>query len=159
MFFVVVIDEVLSWKLHITMHARKKSKSIGIIYRASFCLPISSLCTLYYSLVYPYLVYYISVWGSTYASNLNRIFLLQKIVIRIIYKSAFDAHTDPLFEQFKTLRDFITYINCKLWNSCFYLKMTFSLICSKKCFPKDVKFIHITQETQIRFTISLAEPT
>ena len=104
MFLGIIIDEALSWKSHITNIARKISKSIGIIYRASFCLPISSLCTLYYSLVYPYLVYCISVWGSTYTTNLKRIFLLQKKVLRIISKSSFDAHTDPLFIQLKILK-------------------------------------------------------
>ena len=103
MFLGVIIDEALSWKSHITNIARKISKSIGIIYRASFCLPISSLCMLYYSLVKPYLVYCISEWGATYASNLKRILLLQKKVLRIISKSAFDAHTDPLFMQLKIL--------------------------------------------------------
>ena len=84
--------------------ARQISKSIGIIYKASFCLPTSSLCTLYYSLVYPYLIYCISVWGSTYSSNLNRIFLLQKKVIRIMSRSSYLAHTDPLFKQLKILK-------------------------------------------------------
>ena len=103
-FLGVVLDENLSWKPHITNVARKISKSIGIIYKASFCLPTSSLCTLYYSLVYPYLIYCISVWGSTYSSNLNRIFLLQKKVIRIMSRSSYLAHTDPLFKQLKILK-------------------------------------------------------
>ena len=52
-FLGVVIDEHLSWKSHISNVANKISKSIGIIYKASFFLPKSSLRTLYYSLVYP----------------------------------------------------------------------------------------------------------
>ena len=51
-----------------------------------------------------YLVYCISVWGSTYPSNLNRIFLQQKKVRGIISKSAFDAHTEPIFKQLKILK-------------------------------------------------------
>ena len=39
-----------------------------------------------------------------YPSNLNRIFLLQKKIIRIISKSAFDAHTEPIFKQLKILK-------------------------------------------------------
>ena len=78
MFLGVILDEIFSWKLHIANVARKISKSIGVIYKASFCLPTSSLLTLYYSLVYPYLAYCVSVWGSTYSSNLKRILLLQK---------------------------------------------------------------------------------
>ena len=103
MFLGVILDENLTWKPHIANVSRKISKSIGIINKASFCLPTTSLCTLYFCWVYPYLVYCISVWGSTYP-NLNRIFLLQKKVIRIISKSAFDAHTEPIFKQLKILK-------------------------------------------------------
>ena len=68
-FLGVILDENLTWKI---------SKSIGVIYKPSFCLPVTSLRTLYYSLVYPYLVYCASVWASTYPTNLNRLVLLQK---------------------------------------------------------------------------------
>jgi hypothetical protein len=59
----------------------------------------SCLRTLYFSLIYPYLHYCILVWGSTYQSNLERIVLLQKRVIRIINKKEYDAHTSPLFKE------------------------------------------------------------
>jgi hypothetical protein len=77
-FLGVILDEHISWKPHISYVARKISKSIGIIYQASFCLSKVSLYKLYYSLVYSYLQYCIIVWGSTYPMNLNRIILLQK---------------------------------------------------------------------------------
>ena len=64
----------------------------------------NSLCTLYYSLVYPYLHYCASVWGSTYQSNLKRLITLQKRVIRIISKSTFDAHTNPIFKNLNILK-------------------------------------------------------
>ena len=59
---------------------------------------------LYYALVYPYLQYCITVWGSTYPSNLYRIVLIQKRVIRVISKEAFDAHTDPIFQKLCILK-------------------------------------------------------
>ena len=59
-FLGVILDEAFSWKPHIANVARKMSKSIAIIYKASFYLPTSSLLTLYYSLVYSYLVYCVS---------------------------------------------------------------------------------------------------
>ena len=58
---------------------------------------------LYFSLIYPYLYYCISVWGSTYPTNLNRIFVLQKRAIRTISKSSFDAHTGPIFKELNIL--------------------------------------------------------
>ena len=50
----------------------------------------------------------VGVWGSTYPSNLKRVVTLQKRAIRIISKSKFHAHTDPLFKELKMLKlDFI----------------------------------------------------
>ena len=69
-FLAVILDEHISWKPHISHVARNISKSIGILYQVSFLLSNSSLCKLYYSLVYPYLQYCITIWGSTYPSNL-----------------------------------------------------------------------------------------
>ena len=89
----------MSWKLHIFHVASKISKSIGIIYKASFCLSRRALRTLYHALVYPYLHYCVTVWGSTYPSNLNRLVFLQKWVTRTINKASFDAHTDPIFKE------------------------------------------------------------
>ena len=57
-----------------------------------------------YTLVYPYLTYCVSVWGSTYRSNLNRIIILQKKIIRIISKVSFDAHTGVLFKEQEILK-------------------------------------------------------
>ena len=44
------------------------------------------------------------MWGSTYQSNLKRIFLLQKKLVRIIGKASFDAHTGPLFKDLQILK-------------------------------------------------------
>ena len=51
---------------------------------------------LYHALVYPYLQYCITVWGSTCPTNLNRLVILQKRVIRIIDKLDFGVHTNEL---------------------------------------------------------------
>ena len=78
LFLGVIIDECLTWKPHILNLTRKISKSLGIIYKSSFCLNKNSLCTLYYGLVYPYLYYCACVWGLTYHSNFKRLVTLQK---------------------------------------------------------------------------------
>ena len=50
-----------------------------------------------------------SVWGSTYQSNLSRVFILQKKIIRIISKVSFDSHTDVLFKEHGILKFFDIY--------------------------------------------------
>ena len=104
LFLGVIIDECLTWKPHVQNFTRKISKSLGIIYKSSFCLKKNSLCTLYYSLVYPYLYYCACVWGLTYHSNLKRLVTFQKRAVRTISRSAFDAHTEPIFKSLKLLK-------------------------------------------------------
>ena len=102
-----MVNTFLSWKSQIHSNvARKVSKSVGItmIYKSSFCLNKTSLCTLCYSLVYPYLHYCASVWGSTYQSNLKRLINLQNRVIRIVFRSSFDAHANPIFVSLRVLK-------------------------------------------------------
>ena len=98
------MDENLNWKSEISHVANKVAKSIGIISRCSFFLPKSSLRMLYYSLIYPYFYYCNIVWASTYKTNLRRLVILQKRIIRIINKSHFNAHTDPIFKDLGILK-------------------------------------------------------
>ena len=59
---------------------------------------------LFYSLSYPYLYYCNIVWASTYKTNLRRLVILQKRIIRIINKSNFKAHTDSIFTDLGILK-------------------------------------------------------
>ncbi len=97
-FLGVYIDSRLAWKVHITEICKKISKSIGIISRLKSVFPNEILRTLYCSLILPYLSY-----GNTSQSNLYKIKVLQKKVIRIIAKCHFRAHTAPLFKQYNLL--------------------------------------------------------
>ena len=64
-----------------------------------------SLRMLYYSLIYPYFYYCNIVWASTYKiHNLHHLVILQKRIIRIINKSHFNAHTDPIFKDLGILK-------------------------------------------------------
>ena len=49
--------------------------------------------------------------ASTYQSNLNRIVILQKRIVRIISKVKFDSHTNPLYKELNILK---FYDICKL---------------------------------------------
>ena len=57
-------------------------------------------------MILPYLYYCTLVWGAAYKSSLQRIVILQKSkrVLRIINKSRYDTHTDPIFKEPKLLK-------------------------------------------------------
>ena len=103
-FLGIILDEHLSWRSHVAHVANKISESIGIIRKSRFYLQKTSLRTLYFSMVYPYLQYCNLVWASTYPTNLSRLVILQKQIIRIINNSDYSARTNPIFKKLFILK-------------------------------------------------------
>ena len=102
-FLGMIIDEHLTWKPQIKHLSSKISRNIGSINKIKYYLPKHALKTLYYSMIYPYLLYGNIVWASTYKTNINRLQILQKKAIRIITNSDYLSHTSDLFEKEKIL--------------------------------------------------------
>jgi hypothetical protein len=102
-FLGVTIDSHLSWNSHIQYISNKISKGIGILLRARQSLYIESLLTLYNSLIKPYFTYCITSWGNTTKGNMNKLYILQKKILRILTKSEFYAHTEPLYKKLKIM--------------------------------------------------------
>ena len=98
-FLSVYLDNKLTWKKHIDYITAKVSRGFGLISKAKKLLNADALLTLYYSFLYPYLCYCNHVWGSTYVSNLQKLIVLQKKIIRMISGCRFRDHTDPLFKN------------------------------------------------------------
>ena len=102
-FLGIIVDDQLKWKQHINYIKNKISKSIGIIYKARNYVNRHTLRNLYYTFVYPYLIYCVEVWGNTCDSYLEPLILKQKQCIRTITFSQFKAHTEPLFQELNIL--------------------------------------------------------
>ena len=103
-FLGMIIDSGLRFSEHIRFICNKLSKSAGILYRLREFVPQQILTSLYYSLIYPYLIYGNLVWGGTFSQHLKPLKLLQKKLIRIITNSEYLAHTNPLFRQTNILK-------------------------------------------------------
>ena len=83
-----------------TKVANKISKTIGIINKLKYQLPQTTLLTIYNSLILPHLNYCLLAWGH----DSKRIHKLQEKAIRIINKSHFFSHTDPIFKKLNVLK-------------------------------------------------------
>ena len=103
-FLGVIIDNKLNWKKHISCISGKVSRGIGIMIKARKYLPKDALLSLYYSFIYPYLTYCNIVWGTACVSNLEKLQMLQKKVVRIIAGVKPRDHTDPLFREYGLLK-------------------------------------------------------
>ena len=102
-FLGVMLDNKLSWDVHIKYIAKKISKSVSILRMLKHTFPSSALKTIYHSLIYPYYNYCNIIWGCATSTHLEPIILLQKKCIRIISKAGFFEHTESLFSNHKVL--------------------------------------------------------
>ena len=105
-FLGVVIDDRMTWKKHINYICNKIAKGIGILVRARQLLYGESLGTIYNALIKPHFMYCITAWGNTYKTNLTRLHLMQKKIIRVLTRSEFYAHTEPLFNKLHMMNIF-----------------------------------------------------
>ena len=99
----VVIDKNLSWKFHIDAVATKISKIVGLIAKLRHFTPRRVLLNIYQALIQPYLTYGLASWGQSTKANLNKILILQKRALRLIYFAHSRAHAIPLFTDANVL--------------------------------------------------------
>ena len=99
-FLGINLNQNLKWSSHIEAVAKKLSRTIGVMNRLKNFLPLYALLNIYNALIAPHLNYGIMIWGG----NCNRLLKLQNKAIRIICKTKYNAHTDPLFRKLKILK-------------------------------------------------------
>ena len=95
----VILDEKLNWKNHIDLKIRR---GIGILSKVRD-FSFSTLKSLYYSCIYPYLDYNLLNWSSTLISNLNCLRFSIKKAVRVILSKNKQEHCTPLFKQLQIL--------------------------------------------------------
>ena len=95
----VLIDENLSWNMHINKLIKKIASSIGAIKRVRPFVPFTTLQYIYNSLVQPHFNYCCVVWDNcnkTYADKLQK---LQNRAARVLTSSSYDIAADFLLEK------------------------------------------------------------
>lgn len=81
----IKIDEALNWQAHITYIIKKIAFILKIISQQKTLLPQIIRKQLYYALIYPHLIYGIVIWGDSNKKFINKLLLLQKRFLRILY--------------------------------------------------------------------------
>ena len=110
---------------------------------------------LYFNLSLFNLLY--SSLSSTYVTNLNRIFLLQKRALRAITNSEFRAPSAPLFAEFKILDIFKVNLSTSQ-NLCFYTTAIYYL-CLLKIYSQIIKYTIVTLELYLLLGLICAGQT
>ena len=102
----IEFDCHLSWKEHIQTINKCIRKKVGILFKLRNFVPKNILVLLYKAFIQPHLSYGVEVWGSTYKSNLNCIYLSQKMSMRAITFSPLRTDSKALFQSLNILNIF-----------------------------------------------------
>ena len=76
---------------------------MGILAKLRHSIPLRPLLNIYQALINPYLYYGICAWGSAPKTYLNKILLIQKRALRLIYFTDYKQHAVPFFLNSKSL--------------------------------------------------------
>ena len=99
----VHLDESLSGKSHIYELCLCLRKFIGIFYKLSLKLPPHTLKILYFSFIYPHILYGIEVYANTYLTYLHDLIVLNNRILRILQRKKFNCNTNELYRSYNTL--------------------------------------------------------
>ena len=99
----VTFDTCLTWNEQYKSVRNKILFKIRILKQINNCLTLKSRIIYYNSFIRPYFDYCSEIWGESPKTQINKLFLLQKRVIRLIYNVDYLSHTSPLFIDLKIL--------------------------------------------------------
>ena len=102
-FLGIILDSNLRWHRHISQIRSKISRSLGIFMKINKIFPPKIIRSLYFTLVYPHLIYCIEVWGGAAQTHLLPLYRIQKKIVRIMTSSGYREHTADLFIQLELL--------------------------------------------------------
>ena len=83
---------------------KKLNRTIGIFYKTRCFVPYEILQLLYYSFFYSFISYGIAVWGFTYKSYVQNLFLIQKKIVRVMTFNKVTKHSNPIFARLEFLK-------------------------------------------------------
>ena len=112
-----VIDSQLSCLVHYDMLYSKLLSVDYVIRKIGEYVPKKCLRTMYYSFFHSHFIYGLNIWGTLLnKSHLDKLFNLQKRVIRHVARKLPFCHTAPIFKELRilTLQDQILLENVKL---------------------------------------------
>ena len=100
----VMLDHNVTWNDQIEYLSSKLARSAGIFSKLRYYLDNSTLLQMYHALFNSHLQYAILCWGSTFATNLNRIQILQNRAIRNMMKAPRYFRLDNYFLNLRILK-------------------------------------------------------
>jgi len=102
-FLGLYLDPNLNYSDHAQRIIKKISSALYVLRKAKNFLTKNAIKLLYYSLIHSHIIYAIQVWSSCSPALISKIYKLQKQCVRIINRSKYNAHTEPIFKSLNIL--------------------------------------------------------
>ena len=106
----ILLDSQLTYKNQINALSKKVSRAIGVLYKLRPFVTSKTLISVYYAIIYPFLLYGIVLWGNVSTTLIKPLYILQKKIVRMItYNDKYStttgllSHSLPLFHKLKML--------------------------------------------------------
>lgn len=100
----VIFSEGLTWNKHVDYICMKIRKTIGIVNKERYILPLKVKKIIYNSLIYSQISYCHLVWGTTTCQNKSNILTLQKKYVRIMANVPRYTTTVDLFIKYDIIK-------------------------------------------------------
>ena len=117
-FLGIKIDDRLKFNSHISDVCSKISRAVGVLFRMSVFVPPFILKTIYYSILYPHLIYGVVIWGNCGIVNMCRVKRIHKRAERLIQVSnnAEDSHCNKLL----SVQSIVSFFTALKFHKCVY---------------------------------------
>ena len=155
----IIIDEKLSWKPHLSAVASKLAKLCGIFYKLRLYVDKQVLKKVYYTLIYPILLYGVICWGSCSKTVFKPVEVAHNRILRCINMvGKRQIHVTDLYALSNVgYSKYMTSIFLKYVNLCFVLNMICCQMSFQNIFLNTIQFITITPEILLKVIISYQE--
>ena len=114
-FLGITLDQNITWKPHITKMTIKIARVIGVLSKLKHIFLQHILLTIYNSLIQPYLIYGLYLWGF----NCKRLKILQKKAVRILAFCPYISHSTTIFKTLKIQKLEYLFIICNIYFNSF----------------------------------------
>ena len=101
-FLGIILDNKLTWKLHIDDIYNSLMKYVGIFYKLRPILSLSVMKSIYFATVHSKLLYGLELYGNTFPSYLDNLIILNNKILRITQNKKFHTHRYILYQKFST---------------------------------------------------------
>ena len=118
------IDSKLNWNTHINNLCKKLNSSLFALRVLRHKIDVPSMIQIYFAVFQSHLSYGILFWGNSSASNMNRLLLIQKKVIRLLAGLSYRESCRESFIQLKIM----TVVNLYIFELLLYVNKNLNKI-------------------------------